>query len=289
MRVMSTIGMRRACPFCSTSTAVGRFQTNPPFGRRTTSARAWGVTVTSCTVTGSADTSRASNTSIADRMHTFLLVSDRHGSAAARTASARQISPSVALARITSPAHTTPSLYTPSNHRPRPGSVIACPSNTRPRLHRLAQHLVAAPVPHRPSRHGRGHPGPREGGRWYEQGMDGGQCDWDRVLTWEPSRRLVVTWPINGQGNTTPTPPTPGRSRCGSPPAGPSRHCRAGTPLPPTARRRPGDPRGAHRWGWLEGPLGAVAKAAANGSSRFAQHLNPRDLSAVAGCQPASD
>src|SRR6266545_3155188 len=64
MRVTSTIGMRRACPSCSTSTAVGRFQTNPPFGQRTTSARDQGVTVTSWIVTGSADASRAATTSM---------------------------------------------------------------------------------------------------------------------------------------------------------------------------------------------------------------------------------
>jgi uncharacterized protein YndB with AHSA1/START domain len=40
---------------------------------------------------------------------------------------------------------------------------------------------------------------PRVNGRWYEIDDDGSQCEWGKVLVWEPPRRLVLAWQINGQ------------------------------------------------------------------------------------------
>jgi uncharacterized protein YndB with AHSA1/START domain len=47
---------------------------------------------------------------------------------------------------------------------------------------------------------------PREGGRWYERGVDGSECDWSRVLAWQPPHCLVVTWQINGLWQFDPKP-----------------------------------------------------------------------------------
>lgn len=46
---------------------------------------------------------------------------------------------------------------------------------------------------------------PRANGRWYEIGEDGAQCEWGRVLTWEPPRRLVLAWQISGRWQYDPT------------------------------------------------------------------------------------
>ena len=44
---------------------------------------------------------------------------------------------------------------------------------------------------------------PRGGGRWYERNAAGEQCEWGKVLAWDPPRRVCFSWHI-GPGHDQP-------------------------------------------------------------------------------------
>jgi uncharacterized protein YndB with AHSA1/START domain len=47
---------------------------------------------------------------------------------------------------------------------------------------------------------------PHEGGRWFERAPDGTECDWGRVLDWEPPGRVRLAWHLDADWKYEPDP-----------------------------------------------------------------------------------
>lgn len=47
---------------------------------------------------------------------------------------------------------------------------------------------------------------PREGGRWFERAADGSECDWGRVLAWDPPAGITLAWMIGPTWQFDPDP-----------------------------------------------------------------------------------
>jgi uncharacterized protein YndB with AHSA1/START domain len=45
---------------------------------------------------------------------------------------------------------------------------------------------------------------PAAGGRWFETGADGQECDWGKVRVWDPPGRVVLLWALNADWATEP-------------------------------------------------------------------------------------
>jgi uncharacterized protein YndB with AHSA1/START domain len=47
---------------------------------------------------------------------------------------------------------------------------------------------------------------PGVGGRWHERGVDGSECEWGRVLAWDPPRHVAMSWHLDGAFRYDPDP-----------------------------------------------------------------------------------
>ena len=47
---------------------------------------------------------------------------------------------------------------------------------------------------------------PHEGGRWFERAPDGTECDWGRVVEWNPPARLRLAWHLDADWQYDPDP-----------------------------------------------------------------------------------
>jgi len=47
---------------------------------------------------------------------------------------------------------------------------------------------------------------PGAGGRWFERAPDGAECDWGRVLEWEPPTRVLLAWHLDADWKYDPDP-----------------------------------------------------------------------------------
>jgi uncharacterized protein YndB with AHSA1/START domain len=45
---------------------------------------------------------------------------------------------------------------------------------------------------------------PRAGGRWYERGVDGSECEWGEVLAFDPPTHVALSWRIDATFKSDP-------------------------------------------------------------------------------------
>jgi uncharacterized protein YndB with AHSA1/START domain len=107
----------------------------------------------------------------------------------------------------------------------------------------------------------------KAGGRCYTEQQDGTECDWGRVLVWEPPHRLVIAWQITHEWGYQPDLAQSSEVEVRFTPErrGHTRRSRAQAPGPPR-RRRGGDADGRRFAERVGGLLQLYAARASEGA-----------------------